>query len=219
MVSTLSRRFGGLPLRSRPRRRSPITSLQRREIKRLTDTGRPSCPGNSPRPRTPPQQPNPRLHIPAHRKRHIGPLRQLPRDITNLVFGLLPTKTEDTKRSLCCFLLILVRDETLLLTTAAAQRGEEMLTQRVKRVRRLRGLYDIVPDDRFGVGIQRGRGVVGGGVDGVDIDEELFCVPVEEGGEIFSTPIRLTDSPKQFQSNIPASKSNRIVAYSSFLFE
>lgn len=172
-----------MSLRSGPRRRSPITPLQCREVKRLTDASHPSRPGNSSRSRTPPQQPNPRLHIPAHGERDIGPLRQLPGDITNLVLGLLSTETEDTWRGLCRLLFILVRDETLLLTaTATRRRRQESFAQSVKRVRRLGGLDNPVPNYRFGVRVQRGRRVVRGGVDGVDVDEELFCVPVEEGG-------------------------------------
>lgn len=39
---------------------------------------------------------------------------------------------------------------------------------------------DRVPDD----GARGGGGGVGGGVGGQDVDEELFGVPVEEGGEV-----------------------------------
>jgi hypothetical protein len=42
------------------------------------------------------------------------------------------------------------------------------------------GRDDGVPDDGF-----RGR-VVGGGVRGGDVEEDLFGVPVEEGGEVYS---------------------------------
>lgn len=60
---------------------------------------------------------------------------------------------------------------------------EEALTESVEGVRRFRGRDDGIPDDGLGLGEESGF-LVRGGVGGVDVDEELFCVPVEEGGEI-----------------------------------
>jgi hypothetical protein len=43
---------------------------------------------------------------------------------------------------------------------------------------------DSVPDYGFGLSDSGVAGVVGGGIACVDVDEELFCVPVVEGGEV-----------------------------------
>lgn len=78
-----------------------------------------------------------------------------------------------------------------------------------------------------------GRGGRGGGVGGVDVDEELFGVPVEEGGEVclglvveLRFRVEVDDQRKSRKEryrkerrDVPASRSNRICAYSSFLGE
>lgn len=75
----------------------PVTALQRREIKRLASPRLPSRPGHRPRPGTPPERTHPRLDVPAHDERRVAPLGHLPRDIGDLVLGLLVAEAEDAR--------------------------------------------------------------------------------------------------------------------------
>ena len=69
---------------------------------------------------------------------------------------------------------------------------------------------DGVPDYRFSCW----SGGVAGGVGGGYVEEELFCVPVEEGGEVCIRSIRYC---AKCMVNLPASRSNFTWAYSSRL--
>lgn len=68
--------------------------LQRRQIKRLAPPSIAPRPRHGPRPRTPPQRPNPRLHIPPHVQRHVTPLRHPARDVPDLILGSLVAETQ-----------------------------------------------------------------------------------------------------------------------------
>lgn len=188
-----------LSLRTGTRLPLNLLPLQSRENKSLTTHNLPLCPGHRPRPRSPPQRPNPRLHIPTHRQRHILSLRQSSRNITNLILGLLAPETQYTRCHRFCGLLVLRRSAsrtlgvTLSSTLALRRRGARskgsrkqsgsFFNQIVPGIRGRRGRDDRVPDYSFG-----GAGlrvcVVRGGVCGVDVNEELFCVPVEEWGQV-----------------------------------
>lgn len=78
-----------------PRPISPIPPLQRREIKRLAPPRLPRRPGHRPGPGTPPERAHPRLDVPAHHERRVAPLGHLPRDVRDLVLGLLVPEAED----------------------------------------------------------------------------------------------------------------------------
>lgn len=173
-----------IPLNRRLRLLRGNLPLQRREIKRLTRDNRPLGPGCRPRRRAPPQRTYPRLDIPPDREGDVRPLRKSAGDIADLVLCALAAQTEHAGR---CGVLLRVLGRGALLRAAVAGvglLGEEALAQRGEGVRRLGGLDDGVPDDGFGVG-EEGGFLVGGGVGGVDVDEELLGVPVEEGGEVW----------------------------------
>lgn len=129
---------------------------------------------------TPPQRANPRLNIPPDRQSNILLLGHLARDIRDLVLRSLVTKAKDSRRGILRVLLLL-RQSALRLGDFAR---EEALFQLVDAVGRFRGRDDGVPDDGFGIW-SRGGGFRARGIRGVDVDEELFGVPIEERGEIY----------------------------------
>lgn len=83
-------------------------------------------------------------------------------------------------------------------------------------MRLLVGGDDGVPDDGAG----GGGGWMRGGVAGEDVDEELFGVPGEEGGEVCGGLVGgFVWMGKGGGGLVPASRSNLMWAYSSFLLE
>lgn len=157
-----------------------LTALQRRERKRLAlPTLQPL-----PKPKSPAviphQRPNIRLHIPMQRQRRILALRNLALDVCDLVLGLLAVEPDDA--GACaggvgfagCFCFRFFGFLGLLAFGGWVDVGVWMQ----------RGVIrgdDGVPDYELG---GRDGGRVRGGVGGDDVEEDLFGVPVEEGGEV-----------------------------------
>lgn len=84
-------------------RSSPnIPALQRRQPKSLTRPDIALRPHRTPSLRSPPQRPNPRLHIPPHRESDILPFGHLPRNISDGVLG--PLVAESQLPRLGCLL-------------------------------------------------------------------------------------------------------------------
>jgi hypothetical protein len=75
------------------------------------------------------------------------------------------------------------------------------------------GGEDGVPDD----GLRGGFGGASGGVNGFEIEEDLFGVPVEKGGEIYVQGfVKRGDEVIGVTACVPVSRSNFTCAYSSF---
>lgn len=206
-----------------------LTPLQRRKIHHRTPRDRSLRMRHRPGPRTPPQRPNPRLHIPADSQRDTWSLRHFPRDVPDLILWALIAQTQDAGSFILILALSLIPiragipvcARVLLRKTALRLRrcrrgGEIAVSQGGEGIRRFGGWDDGVPEDGFG-GTHAGGGVFGGWICREDVDEELFCVPVEEGGEVFLT-LAYTHISERARE-VPASKSNRTCAYSSLRLE
>jgi hypothetical protein len=144
-------------------------------------------------PVSPRQSPHPWLHVPPKFQYHIRPILQLPTNVRNLVFRplirqmQLPTWVQ---QMLICNSLALSFGCGLGLFRLLGQNGFLAgfgLCLGVHEVELVPGRggggEDSVPDDGFGGGF----GGAGRGVDGFEVEEDLFVVPVEEGGEIYNT--------------------------------
>lgn len=211
-----------------------LTPLQRRKIRHRTPRDRSLRMRHRPGSRTPPQRPNPRLHIPADSQRDTWSLRHFPRDVPDLILRALIAQTQDAGSFILILALSLIPIRAgipvcariLLRKTALRLRrcrrgGEIAVSQGGEGIRRFGGWDDGVPEDGFG-GAHGGR-VFGGWICREDVDEELFCVPVEEGGEVFNRQLAYTHISEKWEweraREVPASKSNRTCAYSSLRLE
>lgn len=98
----------------------------------------------------------------------------MPRDICDLILWFLVKQADFPWRFWLRFAILLLGFRGLL-------GREESLSQGGEGVRGLRGFDNCVPYYGFTVG-RVGGGGGEGWIGGEDVDEELFCVPVEEGG-------------------------------------
>lgn len=145
-----------------------------REVKFLALAALQPLPHTHILPIRPQQRANPRLHIPAQLEPHIGPVLQLARNVRDLVFGALVRQLDDAagvrRRGFLALLGFLGlglgfgrRVDVVVLVPGGGGAGE-----------------DGVPDDGFGFGLAG----FGGGVDCLEVEEDLLRVPVEESAEV-----------------------------------
>ena len=154
-----------------------LTPLQRRKLK-LIHSALQALPPAITIAIRPHQRTNPRLHIPMQTQRRIRPLRNPPTHVRDLIFGFLIAELHDAGAS-----------------AVGVGFADSFAGFRFGFWGRFRGGVDVgvgvpgcvvggndgVPDDGFRLWDCR----VVGGVRGGDVHEDLFGVPVEEGGEVW----------------------------------
>lgn len=153
----------------------PALDPDLRKLKRLAAPSLQPLPHAVRIPIGPQQRANPRLHIPAQLELHIGAVLQAAADVRDLVLGPLVAELDDAARVrrlsvLCGLALRLGRlgcfgrgVDVVVLVPRGGGAGE-----------------DGVPDDGFGGGV----GWLSARVDGFEVDEDLFRVPVEERAKV-----------------------------------